>query len=302
MIHSITVINDLNESLKIELSRPEKSGFLITNITGLGPVRATVNMTELATSDGAIDNSARMQTRNIVIYLKFLGHPTIEDTRLLSYKYFPPKKKVTIKITTDNRTCETTGRVELNEPTIFTNDEGCQISIICADPFFYSNKNDITTFYGVDPKFEFPFENNSLTENLIEFGDIRKVAERTVRYNGDAPVGIVIKIHSIGEAKGLAIYNIKARQVMRIDDEKLKELMNGEGIKAGDDIIISTIKGSKGIKMIRSGIETNILNTLIRPINWFQLEKGDNIFAYTVEEGYSSLQFRIESRVLFYGV
>ena len=60
---------------------------------------------------------------------------------------------------TDNRMCETTGWVESNEPTIFSREEGCQISVICPDPYFYSLSKDSTIFSGIEPALEFPFSN-----------------------------------------------------------------------------------------------------------------------------------------------
>lgn len=304
MIKSVTVTNHLDESIKLDLFNPDESGFIIKNIDGLGPVKANINFKELATNDGSIDNSARLSSRNIVMSLQFIESPTIEETRLKSYKYFPIKRNIKILIETDNRICETIGRVETNVPTIFSNAEGCQISILCPNPYFYSageNGANQTIFYGTDPLFEFPFSNESLTEDLIEFGSIENRTEGTVYYDGDAEIGITIQIHAVGEAAGLVIYNTRTRELMRINDNKLKSLI-GSGIQAGDEITITTSRGEKGIYILRSGVKTNILNSLEKPIKWFQLLKGDNTFAYTASAGLTNLQFRIENKVIYEGV
>ena len=230
--------------------------------------------------------------------------PQIEDTRQDSYKYFPIKKRVTLLIETDNRICETYGYVESNEPDIFSSDEMTQISIVCPDPYFYSAGPDgtnTTLFYGVEPLFEFAFSNESLTESLIEFGEIKNETEQTVYYSGDAEIGVVITIHAIGNVRNITIYNTGTREVMRIDTDKLEKL-TGSGMVAGDEIIISTIKGDKSITLLRNGIYTNILNCLDKDSDWFQLSKGDNIFAYVVEEGTTNVQFKIENRTAFEGV
>ena len=304
MIKSVTITNHLDESIKLDLFNPEESGFIIKSIEGLGPVKANINFKELATNDGAIDNSARLSSRNIVMSLQFMESPTIEETRLKSYKYFPIKRNIKFLIETDSRICETIGRVETNVPTIFSNAEGCQISILCSNPYFYSageNGTNQTIFYGTEPLFEFPFSNESLTEDLIEFGSIENRTEGTIYYDGDAEIGITIQIHAVGEAEGLVIYNTKTREIMRINDDKLKSLM-GSGIQAGDEITITTSRGEKGIYMLRSGVRTNILNSLEKPIKWFQLSKGDNTFAYTASAGLTNLQFRIENKVIYEGV
>ena len=304
MIKSVTITNHLDESIKLDLFNPEESGFIIKSIDGLGPVKANINFKELATNDGAIDNSARLSSRNIVMSLQFMESPTIEETRLKSYKYFPIKRNIKFLIETDSRICETIGRVETNVPTIFSNAEGCQISILCSNPYFYSageNGTNQTVFYGTEPLFEFPFSNESLTEDLIEFGSIENRTEGRVYYDGDAEIGITIQIHAVGEAEGLVIYNTKTREIMRINDDKLKSLM-GSGIQAGDEITITTSRGEKGIYMLRNGVTTNILNSLEKPIKWFQLSKGDNTFAYTASAGLTNLQFRIENKVIYEGV
>lgn len=304
MIKSVTITNHLDESIKLDLFNPEESGFIIKSIEGLGPVKANINFKELATNDGAIDNSARLSSRNIVMSLQFMESPTIEETRLKSYKYFPIKRNIKFLIETDSRICETIGRVETNVPTIFSNAEGCQISILCSNPYFYSageNGTNQTIFYGTEPLFEFPFSNESLTEDLIEFGSVENRTEGTIYYDGDAEIGITIQIHAVGEAEGLVIYNTKTREIMRINDDKLKSLM-GSGIQAGDEITITTSRGEKGIYMLRSGVTTNILNSLEKPIKWFQLSKGDNTFTYTASSGLTNLQFTIENKVIYEGV
>lgn len=331
MIKAFTITNHLNESLRLELTRPEDTGLIVKSIEGLGPVKADINFTEIATFDGALDNSARVGPRNIVIQLIFMEKPTIEDTRLLTYKYFPNKQLVTFGIETDNRHCEIVGRVEDNEPDIFSKQEGCEISILCPDPYFHAKNNTITKFSSVEPLFEFPFSNeldiiydhviddqgndvldsdNNLIDTFelveedqykIEFGEISFVVERNIYYEGDIETGVIITIHAIGVAKGITIYNGRTREMMKINDEKLIAIM-GSGIQAGDEIIINTINGQKSIQMLRAGEYTNIINVLGKPITWFQIEKGDNLFICTAEEGTHNLQFKIDNKVLYEGV
>ena len=301
MIHSIIVTNYLDESILLELTRPELSGFQILSISGLGPVKADINTNVIAASDGEIFNMARLNSRNIVMTLGFLDTPTIEDTRLKTYKYFPIKKPVNITIETDHRLVEIKGYVESNEPTIFSKSEGTVISIICPDPYFYSLEITDTVFSGIEPAFEFEFENNSLTENLIEFGYIQNLTEQTVYYDGDADTGIVINIHALGDVGNITIYNTTTRESMTINADKLLA-STGFTIISGDDITITTIKGSKSIYLLRNGVLVNILNCLDRDTDWFQISKGDNVFTYTADSGSSNLQFRILSKIVYEGV
>ena len=307
MIYSIVVTNYLGDRIKLELGKPDVSGFLIKSITGLGPAKANVNTTEVSTNDGSLFNSARLSQRNIVLDMVFINTvygESIEDLRQKSYKYFPLKKSVELTIETDNRYVKTTGYVESNEPNIFSSQEGTQISIICPDPYFYSageDGNNVTNFYSIDPMFEFPFSNESLDEPLLVFGEIQIKTEGVITYHGDSEIGVMNYIHAIGPATNINIYNTETREVMRINTEKISSL-TGKGIVASDDIVINTAKGEKSITLIREGVSYNILNCLDKNTDWFTLAKGDNIFAFTADSGVTNLQFRVENKVIYEGV
>lgn len=304
MIKSLTVTNYLGNSIKLELSNPEVSGFIITSIKGLGPGKANINTTEITSNDGGLYNSARLPSRNIVISLRYLWKNSVEDVRQLSYKYFPIKKKLKLIFETDNRLAEIEGYTETNDPTIFSNEEGSDISIICPDPYFYSAGEvgkKATIFSGIEPMFEFPFSNESLSQNLLVMGNIHNNPEQIINYTGDSEIGVTITIHALGPASKIKIYNIGTREIMAINTDKLST-MTGSGIIAGDDIIICTVKGKKSVQLVRAGVTTNILNCLDKNPSWFQLAKGDNTFAYTAETGSDVLNFKIEHRIAYEGV
>lgn len=300
MIKSVTVINHLGEKYKMELRNLTK-GFLISSIEGIGPGSSSISTTELAAADGAVFNSARLASRNIVLNLVFMGDPSIEDTRQLSYRYFPLKKNISLLFETDNRSLRIDGYVESNEPDIFSEREGTSISIICPNPYFYSEETESTIFSGIEPMFEFPFSNESLTENLIEFSEIRTKYENVIYYEGDAETGMVIKIHFVGEVVNPSIYNVTSRETMRIDTNKLAAIV-GSPIQATDDLIISTITGKKSVIFIRNGKEYNVLNCLNRDSAWLKLDIGQNVIAFTAESGEHNMQFEVYNDVLYGGV
>lgn len=169
MIKKVIITNYLGESIELELRAPEKTGLYIESITGLGPGKANINTTDIATDDGGIFNSARSEERNIVMKIGFMISEgvteSIEQARHITYKFFPKKKPIIFYILTDERELKCLGYVEENEPDIFSDRETTQISIICPDPLFYSAGTNTTTFNGVDFEFEFPFENNTVDQD-----------------------------------------------------------------------------------------------------------------------------------------
>lgn len=301
MIKSVTVTNYIGESLKITLTEAEpEHGLIIRSIEGLGPAIATINTTSLATNDGSLFNSARLENRNLVISLLFTNAGTIEDSRQRTYRYFPIKRTVKISIESDNRMIYAIGQVESNEPDVFSEQEGCSISIVCPDPFFYSEETTSTVFNGIEPVFEFVYENDSVSEPVTEFGSIENSNERVIYYEGESEVGMVMTIHALDKATNITIYNLLTREHITIDTNKLEQL-TGKGIVMGDDIIISTVRGEKSATLLRFGQYTNIMNCISRDSTWFQLRKGDNVLAYIAETGSEFLQFKIDNKILYEG-
>lgn len=302
MIKSIKVTNPKGESLVLDLFHPEKSGLIVRSISGLGPPKASINSTDLATADGALYSSARASTRNIVFNLQFMFAPTIEDSRQLTYKYFPLKKLIKIEVETDNRSLETSGYVESNQPDIFSKEETTQISILCLNPFFYDPNPSVTQFATVTPTFEFPFSNELTNENFIEFGTINLDTRSIIDYIGDVDTGVLITIHALGSVSGyLTIYNVETQEKMVVDLAKIKTLI-GKDYGSGDDIIISTVSGDKYVQVLHDGKYTNAIAAIEKLADWFQVSVGRNIFNFTVTKGIENLVMSFSYRNAYGGI
>lgn len=301
MIKSLTVTNFLGESLTLGIGDPDKSGLLISSIDGLGPGQAEISTTELAATDGAVYNSSRLVSRNIVISIILSEKPSVEDNRQITYRMFPLKKPINLTVVTDNRALQIDGYVESNDPSIFEMQETTTISIICPNPYFYSLAANTVLFSGIEPMFEFPFCNDSLDQKLLIFGEIRNRYENTVYYEGDAETGMIINIHFLGPATDISIYNVVNRETMKINTTKLASII-GSPIQASDDLIISTITGKKSLTFWRNGKSYNVLNSLDRNSDWLTLDIGENILAFAAGTGNSNLQFDIQYYPLFEGI
>lgn len=317
MLKAVTVTNFKNESLRMELSSPENSGLLVYNVTGIGSPTAAINSTDLATVDGARFNSARAQTRNIVLTLAYVdqtnlpdenGHYTystknIEQSRHKSYKYFSTKKPITLRFETEERTVVIDGYVENNDAIVFSSSTYSTISIICMEPYFRLPEPREITFKTIDPYngFEFPFENDSLTEDLITFGEIKNDSVYTIYYDGDSDVGMVITMQAYEPATGINIYNTETREHMSIDDRRIFQITGGY-ISTGDIITISTVKGHKYATLQRDVTVYNILNAIGKNSDWIQLTQGRNVIGYTATAGIDFLAFKLSYDVLYEGV
>lgn len=203
MIQAITFTNRFGRSLRCVLREPERSGFAIKSIDGLGPGRAAVNIHDIATADGGYFGSARFSSRNILVNFQLVdfdidwNYNPIEQVRHLSYEFFPPKTRVQIVVDTDTRSLVIEGYVESNEPNIFQQSVTVTVSILCPGYYFKmvsetGDQQDVT-IYGAG-LFHFPFSNESLTEKLIQFGEIGQYQKYAMYYDGDAEAGFEMEI------------------------------------------------------------------------------------------------------------
>lgn len=306
MLKSVTVTNHRDESLYLELKNPYDTGLIIKNITGIGPVKASINTTDLAVSDGAIYNSARAGSRNIVFTFQLLEDPQtnlVETVRQRTYKYFPLKKQLTLTFETDHRVCEIKGYVESNEPDIFQKEETIQISIVCPNPYFYLPDSAIV-LNGVESEFTFPFSNESLEDDLIIFGNIVSSVSTEYIYDGDVDSGVLFYMHCMDDVKNVTVYNMTTRERMTINTSVIKSIVGGEDddLISGDDIYLSTISGNRYISLIRGGKEYNILPCIPKITDWITVVKGGNVFGYYAEIGKTNMTIEVYTNVLYEGV
>ncbi len=172
MIRSFTITNHLGNSVFLDIRKPESTGFLVSSVTGLGPVKAEISMSDISMFDGSIYAGSRLGSRNIVFNLVYFENNneklTVEQIRHRCYDIFPLKKEIKIVVTNDKGNFAIRGRVESNEIPIFSNAEGSQVSILCPDPYFEREETADTLHYisAVVPNFSFPVSFEAVLKGL----------------------------------------------------------------------------------------------------------------------------------------
>lgn len=161
MIQAFKITNYLDESLYLDIRRPEDTGFLVSSVEGITDPKADISSSPYAISDGEIVENIHVAERNIVMTIIFYQDnyekKSVEELRHRCYRYFPLKKELTFYVINDSGTYWIKGYVESNEIKVFTKTEGSQISIICPDPYFTKvvDNQDIYITRTV-PTFQFP--------------------------------------------------------------------------------------------------------------------------------------------------
>lgn len=292
MLKKVIVTNPKGEALELELTNPDKSGFAVAKIEGLGPPQATVNGQEMAATDGMFYSSARANTRQIIFTLEFrsrtkdsiYGELSIEECRHLCYKYFLLKKEITITVYTDSQVLYTKGYVESNEPEIFSQQEYAVISVLCPNPFMYEIGSNEVSISRVVPNFEFPFSNESLIDPLIELSYLLSEPRGTLIYKGTVDTGLTIMIRANGLCKNITLYNVDTKERFLIETDKVKTI-TGKEFGKDDTIIISTNRGNRYCMLLRDGMYVNIIGAVGKVVDWFQISNGENTFTYSADTG-----------------
>ena len=308
MFQSMTVTNARGDTLDLPIRNPMATGYNVVAIDGLGPVDAVLQTSNTVTTDGVIFNGARKDEREIVINLAYYPESgkNIEDLRHGTYKYFPEKEEVTLVFHADTRSVRTTGIVESNDVSIFSEKEGSSIVIKCPDPWFRIDNelNRVTSFSNVEPVFEFPFNwaNNPVGEpKPLWFGAIKNMHSKNIVYDGESEVGVIIRMSFDAPVRNIRIYNEEVGQEIDVFTDKVK-LIIADGIKPGDELVICTIPKRKSVEIIRDGISYNILNAINRDVRFITLHKGANTIVYSADSGVDNITMSIENETLYTGV
>lgn len=286
------------------LENPYESGFFVAGITGLGPPKADINTTRRAGSDGSVYNSAKVESRNIVITLIYYtdnkNNLDVEQLRHKTYEYFPIKRQVTLYFVTDRRRASITGYVESNEVGFFTNMEGSQISIICNDPWFVSEDSGLTniSLSNIEPLFEFPVQFTPY-DGTVEFSEKKKTVTGAIPYYGDLETGITMTIKCISATGDIALGNDSFSESMLISTQVVNDL-TGAVISAGDRIVVTTYTGRKTARLYRGSTAYNIIAAINKTSKWLKLYSGMNRLSATPITG--NVEVDIDLVVLYEGI
>lgn len=283
-MYSLIVENKYHEKLELTNS----NDYAITDISGLNPAPANINISNFATADGSIYNSSFVRQRNIVLTIYILR--SIEANRLNLYRYFKPKEKVKIHYKNSSRDVYIEGYVETFEGTFFSQSENFQVSIICPSPYFVAQTESKSILSNVAKKFSFPF---SISDEGVAFSELQEIKlTHEIINSGDTQTGMIIDLYASGRVINPTITNVDTGEMFKLNHE----------MSAGNSIRINTLQGKKSAKLIIYGTERNLINSVAQGSKWLQLDIGYNNFIVSSDSGQSYLTATIHHTNLYEGV
>lgn len=251
MLNYVEVRNDRGGLLTLPL-QDVSDGFIVEDIAGLDPVKATIVSSSFAQLDGEQYQSARREKRNIIP--KLLLDPdyatnTVQGLRNSLMLFFMPKSRVRLRFfSSDMPTVDIEGRIESFDAPKFTPEPRATISILCFDPDFYTP-----------------------TSVVLEGDTTSGTTETTYTYDGTIETGFVFKLFVDREMTEFTIYQ-------RAGDDNVRALTfeSPEDMLPGDVVEISTRPGNKYATLTRAGVPQSILYAISPQSNWIALFPGSN--------------------------
>lgn len=251
MLTQVDVTNDRSDTLQLSLL-DSSNGYVVKDIEGLDPVKATLTSSSMAQLDGAQPQNARRDIRNVTMKLGLEPDyivSTVDSLRSGLYDYLMPKGNVGLGFYKNGILYATaSGQVESFQNSMFSADPEVDISIICYDPDF-SAPAPITA----------SLHTTKLTDTTA------------ITYQGSSDAGVIFALNVDRTATSFTLYNTTP-------DGTLQIMPFAGTFAAGDVVTVNTIPGQKSVTLTRAGITTSVLFYLDPVSSWIFLKRGVNQF------------------------
>lgn len=253
-IDKVEVMNSQGNLLTLSLA-DISGGYIVKDIDGLDPVKATIVTSNFATLDGQQFQASSREVRNILIKLGYAPNASInEKIRTLRnrlYQYFMPELEVSLTFYMDDGlVVNTTGRVETCGAPLFSREPEMVISILCFDPDFI----DVETV-----ELHTQFHTTDTTPQEIEVDGTVSTGLTSLTFTANK---------SLSE---FTIYHTTPAGLLRT-------MLVSAPLILDDVVNICTIRGQKSITMTRASVTTSLLWALSPQSTWVELEPGINQF------------------------
>lgn len=224
-------------------------GFIVEEIQGLGPVKATIVSTSLAQVDGTQHQSSRRESRNLLFKIGLEPDyvtTSVFDLRSQLYNFFMTKTEVFMRFFVDNIEVNISGRVEACEPAIFSREPEVDISIVCFDPDFVS----------VD---EIVYSGSTVSDST----------EFLIDYPGTVEAAVLFTLNLDRAESEFTIYH-------RPPDNVVRSLDFAASLLDDDVLVIDSRTGNKGVTLTRTATASSLLYAMDPASSWIVLEPGEN--------------------------
>lgn len=250
MLSKVEVVTRRGTTLSLDVFEND-TGYQVL-VDGLDPVKAELSSSTLVGVEGQQFQSARRGTRQIKFNVD-LQPDFVSDTfatlRQNLYKFLMPKSWVTLRFyQTTGLRVDIEAIVEDHSSPMNSEDPEVEIILMCFQP-------DLIDFRPVE------IDSETVSDNT----------NTEINYAGTIETGIVVALHVNRNVSGFTIYN-------SVEEGVLSQLDFSYPLINGDELVVSSVRGSKSIKLTRSGVTTSVLYGRSAQSKWIEFSEGINNF------------------------
>lgn len=256
--------------------------FELVHVDGMTTAATSISSSTMGGADGDIVNNVKTNARPIVIDLRVKNGVNVEYAKRAILRVVKIKQRGSLEWTQNEKTVTISGIVESVDMPRWTNAVTMQITMYCNQPYWedldyivQQISEAIDLHYFTDSESEMLY----FPDEGIPLGEYDTIRTKQFYNGGDVAVGLEISIVAFATVTNPIIYD---------GNGNFFGVGYGDGAKrvqlhAGDNIVITTHKGNKDIKLNGK----SILSKLRPQSTWLQLEAGENI--YTINSDDDSL-------------
>lgn len=251
MLRKVDVVTRRGTTLSLDVFEND-GGYQLADTDGLNPVKATISSAPNVGQDGETFQSARRGFRQIKLILDLVPdfvNDTYSTLRENLYNYLMPKDTVRLR---------------------FYKDTGLYVDIDAVvedhtSPMWSEDPEVTVTLIGLQPDFLDP------RRVELDSSTVSTSAVTEIDYPGTIATGTVVTLNVNRNLGGFTIYN-------GVEEGVLSQLDFSYPLINGDQLVVSSLQGAKGITLTRAGVSSSLLYGRSAQSKWIELSQGINEF------------------------
>lgn len=251
----------------------------LIDVDGQTTATANISTSVIGGLDGDTINSEQVQPRTIALTMKAKGGVKVEEAKRALLAIAKIKQKITLEWEQDERTLDIEGVVEAIDVPRWDSSVALQLTIHCSQPYWEDVNEavqEITEYISLHYFTDDPYDQLYFTDEGQAFGQYDFARSRLFKNEGDVAIGFEARIVAIKTVTNPIIYDT---------DGNFFGVGYGTGSKkvvmsAGDELIITTHKGNKTVKL--NGVSQ--FDKIKPQSQWLQMQTGENQFAVNSDD------------------
>lgn len=278
MVENVILLNKVTQG-ELELDVVETPYYILDTVDW-GQVKSNHHSYKYVNQIGVYVTGTSLDTRDISItgWVIAKTESQMDERKKLLNRFFNPQQPIKLTYKKYDLEFLPNTSIKYSAALAENNEIVCKFKIegLCQDPLFRDSIESKIPVAATIGKFHFPLIINKTQQNppQIMFGLRQPSLIANVYNNGAIRTGMRMVFKATRTIKNPSLTNIITREYFKINKTMV----------AGETVTINTTIGEKKIIGFLNGVEYNYFKYRDLDSTWLQLEVGDNLFRYDVDD------------------